>query len=89
MRPQGYLLATVLGEMHQSKMLNGEGKVELSKKGSLELNWDHPNASYSTYMTRGVDVFQTQKEILDSFSQHFTIHRIIPIGLDLIIMQKI
>lgn len=88
LRPGGYLVATVLGRHHQSRMLSTDDQVQLLKQGHLTLDAHDNNASLSTQLIGSWDVFQTRREVIEAFSACFEICDYIPRPLDVLVLRK-
>lgn len=88
LRPGGFLMLSLLGRIHQLKMLNSEDQARLKQQGHLTLNADHPRASYSTQLIGSWDIFQTRGEILRAFGSVFEVLDYTPGVLDLLLLRK-
>jgi SAM-dependent methyltransferase len=73
LRPNGYLLCTVMGNNYARRRLSPEEWTRLEGNGMLELDPDNPRVSYYSRLRRCLDVFQTRDVISKRFGAMFEI----------------
>jgi SAM-dependent methyltransferase len=94
LKPNGFLLCTVVGNSHIDSQLGANGRRIIEEKGEITLGKDDPGVSLST--TAGgsnFDVFQRRDRVIDVFGSVLQLRDYIPssrspIGQDLLVLQK-
>ena len=90
LRPEGYLLCTVLGSSFVDQMLTAQDRAKLKQTGALTLDSNHPQASYSTQELGSWDVFQTRERVHEAFGAVFRIcgYTNVAVGQDMLILRR-
>ena len=90
LRPEGYLLCTVLGSSFVNQMLTAQDQAILEQTGALTLDSNHPRASYSTQVLGSWDVFQTRDRVREAFGAVFRIcdYTNVPVGQDMLVLRR-
>ena len=90
LRPEGYLLCTVLGSSFVDQMLTAQDRAKLQQTGALTLDSKHPQASYSTQELGSWDVFQTRERVHEAFGAVFRIcgYTNVAVGQDMLILRR-
>jgi SAM-dependent methyltransferase len=90
LRPQGYLLCTVLGSCYAHQMLNAQDQTKLARTGALTLESNDPRASYSTQVLGSCDVFQTRHQVREVFGAVFKIcgYTDVAVGQDMLVLRR-
>jgi SAM-dependent methyltransferase len=90
LRPEGYLLCTVLGSSFVHQMLTRDDQAELAQTGALTLDSNHPRASYSTKVLGSWDVFQTREQVREAFGAVFRIcdYTNVAVGQDMLVLRR-
>ncbi len=89
-RPGGFCYFTVLGKVHQRRMLTPEEQERLDRDGNLTLTGSDESASYSTKHIDSWDVFQNREQLHAAFGRKFKIAEHVESRgrLDILILQK-
>ena len=90
LRPEGYLLCTVLGSSFVHQMLTAQDQAKLAQTGALTLDSNHPRASYSTQVLRSWDVFQTRDRVREAFGAVCRIcdYTNVTVGQDMLVLRR-
>jgi SAM-dependent methyltransferase len=90
LRPEGYLLCTVLGSSFVNQMLTAQDQAKLAQAGELTLDSNHPRASYSTQVLGSWDVFQTRDRVREAFGAVFRIcgYTNVADGQDMLVLRR-
>ncbi|MGH9227699.1 MAG: class I SAM-dependent methyltransferase [Acidimicrobiales bacterium] len=86
-RPGGYFLCTVEGQVKERQMLTDEQLRELKERGELCLDSTTANVSVSTRVTGTWDVFQARPRVLAAFAEHFDVIDYLPGNQDLVVAR--
>jgi SAM-dependent methyltransferase len=95
LKPNGFLLCTVVGTSHIDAQLGANGRLIVQEKGEVTLAKDDPGVSLSTQAGgSNFDVFQRRDRVIEVFGSVLRLKDYIPssrspIGQDLLVLQKI
>jgi SAM-dependent methyltransferase len=90
LRRGGYFLCTVAGAHHIRIQLSPELQQKLRTTGRVTLNPEDPGVSYATKAAGSWDVFQTRKEVRQSFGSVFEVlsYSASESGQDVLVLRK-
>jgi SAM-dependent methyltransferase len=94
LKPNGFLLCTVVGTPHIDAQLGANGRKMIQEKREITLGKDDPGVSLSTYAGgSSFDVFQRRDRVIDVFGSVLRLRDYIPssrspIGQDLLVLQN-
>lgn len=94
LKPNGFLLCTVVGTTHIDVQLGTNGRRIIQEKGEVTLGKDDPGVSLSTIAGgSNFDVFQRRDRVINVFGSVLRLRDYIPssrspIGQDLLVLQK-
>jgi SAM-dependent methyltransferase len=95
LKPNGFLLCTVVGTSHIDAQLGANGRLIVQEKGEVTLAKDDPGVSLSTQAGgSNFDVFQRRDRVIEVFGSVLRLKDYIPssrspIGQDLLLLQKV
>jgi len=94
LKPNGFLLCTVVGTSHIDAQLGADGRRMIQEKGEITLGKDDPGVSLSTQAGGSkFDVFQRRDRVIEVFGSVLRLRDYIPssrspIGQDLLVLQN-
>ena len=94
LKPNGFLLCTVVGTSHIDAQLGVNGRRIIQEKGEITLGKDDPGVSLSTHAGGSAyDVFQRRDRVIEVFGSVLRLRDYIPssrspIGQDLLVLQN-
>src|ERR1700730_10578165 len=94
LKPNGFLLCTVVGSPHIDAQLGVNGRKMIQEKREIILGKDDPGVSLSTYAGgSSFDVFQRRDRVIEVFGSVLRLRDYIPssrspIGQDLLVLQN-
>ena len=94
LKPNGFLLCTVVGTSHIDAQLGANGRHIIEEKGEMTLCKDDPGVSLSTQAGGSAyDVFQRRDRVIEVFGSVLRLRDYIPscrspIGQDLLVLQN-
>jgi SAM-dependent methyltransferase len=94
LKPNGFLLCTVVGSPHIDAQLGVNGRKMIQEKREITLGKDDPGVSLSTYAGgSSFDVFQRRDRVIEVFGSVLRLRDYIPssrspIGQDLLVLQN-
>ena len=94
LKPNGFLLCTVVGTSHIDAQLGVNGRRIIQEKGEITLGKDDPGVSLSTQAGGSAyDVFQRRDRVIEVFGSVLRLRDYIPnsrspIGQDLLVLQN-
>jgi SAM-dependent methyltransferase len=94
LKPNGFLLCTVVGTSHIDAQLGVNGRSIIQEKGEITLGKDDPGVSLSTQAGGSAyDVFQRRDRVIEVFGSVLRLRDYIPssrspIGQDLLVLQN-
>jgi SAM-dependent methyltransferase len=94
LKPNGFLLCTVVGTSHIDAQLGANGRHIIQEKGEITLGKDDPGVSLSTQAGGSAyDVFQRRDRVIEVFGSVLRLRDYIPssrspLGQDLLVLQN-